>query len=234
MPLFGSKHKHDHDHHDSTLDNRHSATTHGTHGTHGTHAHGAAGELPPAGAVGGGVGVPMGSAAGMTQTYPGTGTQGSSLTGGTGHAGATNDPYTAGGVGHTGYSTASGPGGAIIPPTSDLNHRQHNPNTHGAGTNAPSGGGTGTRLTGKVESALGSALGSSALKAKGMEKEREANAVKLQSQELAEAERLEKEALLRRERAVGHGAHPANSALGAGGMGGTTGHSNMNNSGTGY
>lgn len=65
--------------------------------------------------------------------------------------------------------------------------------------------GTGTRLTGKVESALGSALGSSALKAKGLEKEREANAFNLQSSELAEAERLEREAMMRRERAVGHG-----------------------------
>lgn len=34
---------------------------------------------------------------------------------------------------------------------------------------------------------------------------REANAIKLQSSELAEAERLEREAMMRRERAVGHG-----------------------------
>lgn len=34
---------------------------------------------------------------------------------------------------------------------------------------------------------------------------REANALKTQSSELAEAERLEREALLRRERAVAHG-----------------------------
>ena len=60
-------------------------------------------------------------------------------------------------------------------------------------------------MTGKAESALGSALGSNALKAKGMEKEREANALNLQSSELAEAERLEREAVMRRERAVGHG-----------------------------
>lgn len=38
-----------------------------------------------------------------------------------------------------------------------------------------------------------------------MEKEREANALNLQSSELAEAERLEREAVMRRERAVGHG-----------------------------
>jgi hypothetical protein len=60
-------------------------------------------------------------------------------------------------------------------------------------------------LTGKAESALGSALGSNALKAKGLEKEREANALNFQSSELAEAERLEREAKMRRERAVGHG-----------------------------
>ena len=35
---------------------------------------------------------------------------------------------------------------------------------------------------------------------------REANAYKAQSSELAEAERLEREAMLRRERAVAHGA----------------------------
>lgn len=78
-------------------------------------------------------------------------------------------------------------------------------------------------MTGKVESALGSMVGSSALKAKGLQKEQEANAVKLQGRELAEAERLEKEALMRRERAVGHGAHPANSQLGAGSVTGAGG-----------
>jgi hypothetical protein len=71
-------------------------------------------------------------------------------------------------------------------------------------------------MTGKVESAMGTMLGSSALKAKGLQKEQEVNSVKLQGSELAEAERLEREALMRRERAVAHGAHPANGALGAG------------------
>ncbi len=46
---------------------------------------------------------------------------------------------------------------------------------------------------------------------------REARGLKVQSQELAEAERLEHEAGLRRERAVVHGAHPDNRHVG--GMG---------------
>jgi len=37
----------------------------------------------------------------------------------------------------------------------------------------------------------------------------EANSKKIQAAEIAEAERLEKEALMRRGRSVGHGAHPA-------------------------
>ena len=93
--------------------------------------------------------------------------------------------YPSGGV--------SGPGNAPnIPPTSAV--------SHGSG-----GGGSGQRLTGKVESALGSLVGSTALKEKGAQKEQEANTIKLQGRELAEAERLEAEALMRRERAVAHG-----------------------------
>jgi len=52
------------------------------------------------------------------------------------------------------------------------------------------------------------------VKAKVMQKEMEAKALKSQSNELAEAERLEQEALARRERAVAHGAHPDNRHLG--------------------
>ena len=60
-------------------------------------------------------------------------------------------------------------------------------------------------MTGKVEHAVGSLVGSQALTTTGMQKEQEAQAFKAQSAEIAEAERLEKEALLRRERAVQHG-----------------------------
>lgn len=59
-----------------------------------------------------------------------------------------------------------------------------------------------------MEHAIGSMVGSQALKTKGMQKEQEAQAFKHQSAELAEAEKLEREALLRRERAVQHGKFP--------------------------
>jgi hypothetical protein len=69
-------------------------------------------------------------------------------------------------------------------------------------------------MTGKVEHAIGSMIGSKSLKAKGIQKEQEAQAFKVQGSELAEAERLEREALMRRERAVAHGAHPDHKHLG--------------------
>ncbi|KAH9852201.1 hypothetical protein C2E23DRAFT_731258 [Lenzites betulinus] len=75
-------------------------------------------------------------------------------------------------------------------------------------------GGAGGRLAGKAERAAGALVGSQALKEKGYQKQQEAGAFKMQSAEIAEAERLEKEALMRRERAVAHGAHPGNRHLG--------------------
>ncbi|KAI0066889.1 hypothetical protein BV25DRAFT_1987980 [Artomyces pyxidatus] len=72
----------------------------------------------------------------------------------------------------------------------------------------------GTRAAGKVEHAIGTLVGSTALQARGNEKEQEANAFKQQSREIAEAERLEREAMQRRERAVAQGAHPENRQLG--------------------
>ncbi|KAJ3933768.1 MAG: hypothetical protein NXY57DRAFT_997407 [Lentinula lateritia] len=104
------------------------------------------------------------------------------------------------GMGGPGYDRYNDYGGnqGNIPPSSNLN----------------ASGGAGHSTAGKVEKALGAAVGSNALKAKGMQKEMEANALKTQSSELAEAERLEREALLRRERAVAHGAHPENRHLG--------------------
>ncbi|KAH8103081.1 hypothetical protein BXZ70DRAFT_928027 [Cristinia sonorae] len=74
--------------------------------------------------------------------------------------------------------------------------------------------GGGSRMAGKMEHAVGTLVGSESLKVKGMQKEQEAQAFKMQSAEIAEAERLEKEAMLRRERAVQHGAHPHNKPLG--------------------
>ncbi|KAJ3573365.1 hypothetical protein NP233_g2463 [Leucocoprinus birnbaumii] len=91
-----------------------------------------------------------------------------------------------------------------VPPSGTLNNEYQ------------SHGGKSQRITGKIESAIGTAIGSDTLKAKGLQKEREANAMKVQGRELAEAERLEREAIMRRDRAVAHGAHPANKDLGAG------------------
>ncbi|KAL0579005.1 hypothetical protein V5O48_003000 [Marasmius crinis-equi] len=107
-----------------------------------------------------------------------------------------NDPYAAAGVGHH----------HDIPPSSALH----------AGSATSGERHSGGSLTGKMERKVGDVIGSKSLKAKGMQKEQEAQALKVQSSELAEAERLEREAAMRRERAVAHGAHPDNKHLGAG------------------
>ncbi|KAJ2934151.1 hypothetical protein H1R20_g2907, partial [Candolleomyces eurysporus] len=99
-----------------------------------------------------------------------------------------------------------------IPPASVISHGGAGPG--GPGHNGPiRGGGVpmgAGKTTGKVEAAIGTALGSRSLKEKGLQKQYEAEAYRLQGAELAEAERLEKEARLRRDRAVAHGAHPEN------------------------
>ncbi|KJA17575.1 hypothetical protein HYPSUDRAFT_57622 [Hypholoma sublateritium FD-334 SS-4] len=202
MPLFGSKH-HDNDAIDNTTskgDRHHTqSASHGPPGTAGTNT---ARTYPP----GAQTGAPLGYGAnpGPTNTFA-------------------PDQYSQQPSGHTGQPIArdaaypggggvAGPGGASgIPQTSAVNY--------GGG-----GGGSGQRLTGKVESALGSLVGSAALKEKGAQKEQEANTIKLQGRELAEAERLEAEALMRRERAVAHGAHPANATLGGLNVGSGQGH----------
>ncbi|KAI0828607.1 hypothetical protein BC628DRAFT_80938 [Trametes gibbosa] len=107
----------------------------------------------------------------------------------------TGDPYA---------NAASAGANPSVPPTNHIN----------AHSGSHSGGGMGTRLAGKAERAAGALVGSQALKEKGYQKEQEAGAFKMQSAEIAEAERLEKEALMRRERAVAHGAHPDNRNLG--------------------
>ena len=65
--------------------------------------------------------------------------------------------------------------------------------------------GSASATTGKIERIIGTVVCNPTLKAKGIEKEREAQALKAQSAEISEAERLEHEAQLRRERAVQHG-----------------------------
>ncbi|KIP12092.1 hypothetical protein PHLGIDRAFT_124280 [Phlebiopsis gigantea 11061_1 CR5-6] len=80
------------------------------------------------------------------------------------------------------------------------------------GNGQSSGGASAT--AGKVERIIGTMVCSSSLKAKGLQKEQQAAAHQVQNAEISEAERLEQEASLRRQRAVDHGAHPANRALG--------------------
>jgi len=76
-----------------------------------------------------------------------------------GHTGQNLDGNYAGVGSGMGHTQASGAGaGTGIPPTGVVNH----------GNNS---GGAGQRLTGKVESAVGSLVGSNALKAKGLQKE---------------------------------------------------------------
>ena len=77
----------------------------------------------------------------------------------------------------------------------------NNRQTSGGGGTAS----TGTKLAGKVEFALGSLVGSQGMKAKGLEKEREADAATMRRLHLAEAERLEREAAMRRQNVVGQG-----------------------------
>ncbi|KAJ7058225.1 hypothetical protein C8F01DRAFT_1256101 [Mycena amicta] len=153
-----------------------------------------------------GMGQPgMGGQSGMGMGQPGM------AGGGRHHAHGTDmmgDPAYAG----------TGTGAAGIPPSHAINSGTHTGT--GTGTGTGSGGGA---TTGKIEHAIGSIVGSKSLKAKGIQKEQEARALKVQSSELAEAERLERESGMRRERAVAHGAHPDNRHVGGGGMTGGPG-----------
>ncbi|KAI0325930.1 hypothetical protein GY45DRAFT_1339795 [Cubamyces sp. BRFM 1775] len=117
------------------------------------------------------------------------------------NAGMGAEPYANQPAGTT--AAAGGPGAnPAVPPARHIN------------TDNTRTGGGGGRLAGKAERAAGTLVGSQALKERGFQKEQEAGAFKMQSAEIAEAERLEKEALMRRERAVAHGAHPDNRHLG--------------------
>jgi len=156
-----------------------------TYTGHGHNARGDA-ELPPA--------PPLDSTAGNMQH---------------GNAGGMNDPNaTAGfgnnaaGAGHTstghGHNNASGA-------------EAHGVNTTAGNTQH----GNSHSLTSKVEHAAETVLGSSSIRSQGLQKEQEAKAARVQAAELAEAERLEHEASIRRERAVNHGAHPDNRHLGS-------------------
>ncbi|EJC99338.1 uncharacterized protein FOMMEDRAFT_170628 [Fomitiporia mediterranea MF3/22] len=117
----------------------------------------------------------------------------------------TNHPHMReDGYEQTGYGSGGAARHAMPPQTDAMGNPTH-----------PRTGGGGSRLAGKVESAVGTMLGSENLKRKGMEKEQESQALKVQASELSEAERLEQAALARRERAVAHGAHPDHKHLGS-------------------
>ncbi|KIJ49732.1 hypothetical protein M422DRAFT_777205 [Sphaerobolus stellatus SS14] len=87
-----------------------------------------------------------------------------------------------------------------------------------AGVTKGASGASEKAFIGKLEHAAGTILCSSSLKAKGIQKEREAQALKVQAAELSAAERLEQEARMRRERAVAHGADPLILHQGPGGQ----------------
>ncbi|KAF8162475.1 hypothetical protein K438DRAFT_1775908 [Mycena galopus ATCC 62051] len=153
-------------------------------------------------------------------TGTGTGVGGVNDTYGT----AMNDPNMGGGMGSGMGGGMSEPGMGNSTTMGGRHHGMHNDGmmatSNTARALAPawewanqthSGGGA---MTGKIEHAVGSIIGSKSLKAKGIQKEQEARGLKIQSQELAEAERLEQEAGMRRERAVAHGAHPDNRHVG--------------------
>ncbi|EPS95648.1 hypothetical protein FOMPIDRAFT_1043500 [Fomitopsis schrenkii] len=68
----------------------------------------------------------------------------------------------------------------------------------------------------RAEQHVENAVGARAVHNQVGDKEQEVKAIKAQSAELAEAERLEREAKMHRDRAVSGGAHPDNQRLGAG------------------
>ncbi|KAJ7589257.1 hypothetical protein C8J56DRAFT_1048896 [Mycena floridula] len=111
---------------------------------------------------------------------------------GTNMAPTTGMGHHAGGMGHHDAGLGHHNGTMGIPPTPIANTENQ---SHGSGHS----------LAGKLE-----------------RKEQEAKAAKVQISELAEAERLEAEALMRRERTVAHGAHPDNRHLGSSSMPGRT------------
>jgi len=222
MPLFGSSSN------DNKLEKRNRATElEGTGYGAGTGV-GRTHENYPAndtGALGGGMGTGMGGGAGTMggggmmgepgMGEPGMGANPATIGGrhhvpqGTHHAGMRHDGMMADEYGGGG---GAGTGTTGIPPATNI-----------GGQNQPHSGGGGSAMTGKIEHAVGSLVGSKSLKAKGIQKEQEARGLKIQSQELAEAEKLEHEAGLRRERAVAHGAHPDNRHVGGLGNAGNDG-----------
>jgi hypothetical protein len=127
-----------------------------------------------------------------------TGRHHDSTTAGLGHHHA--DPAlantTRGGYGDDAYA-GTGTGGMT---------GTHHHGTDATSTRTSSAGGGMKALEGKIERGLGTMVGSASLKAKGIEKEQEAAAMKVQAAHLERAERLETEAATHRDRAVAYGA----------------------------
>lgn len=137
---------------------------------------------------------------------------------------ASADPLYHGGVGTGSTGTAAGrhtgtTGTGIHNTTGS--HTTGTTGAHTTGTGAHTSGGTPSgvkskEIVGKVEIAVGKALHSNSLLVKGETKLEQAQSIRAQHSELTEAERLEQEAKLARDRAGQHGA-AAHGHAGAGG-----------------
>ncbi|TFY60566.1 hypothetical protein EVJ58_g5059 [Rhodofomes roseus] len=149
---------------------------------------------------------------------PHTAPQGHSAGPGVG-AGAGAGPGAGPGIGANDYAqsnNAPGHTNAVGRHEGGGRHQHDNVNAN----NAPPGyTGTGHHNGGPVDRAeqhVENIVGAKAVRNQAGDKESEVNAIKAQSAELTEAERLEREAKMHRDRAVAGGAHPANQRLGAG------------------
>jgi len=158
----------------------------------GTMGHTGGGHMGAAGAVGGGA---LGVGAGEAMAHPHGGV-------GAGNTAPGAGQYDTAASGYNGQASSLTPGA--------VRAGEGAPAGAGYGTNAGTGGGTGQQIMGRVEQAIGVALGSDTMKAQGLEKER----VGLVKQDMNEAQRLETQAGHHRDRAAGRG------PVGTGGLGG--------------
>lgn len=226
MPLFGSN-KHADGYEQSGLtgaSNTHTGLTGTDHShhqtglgsnTHGTHTGAHTGGTGPGGFSAPGVGTGTGIGHGLGHDQPhstglGHNQHTMGTTAPTHHTGATHN------VG-TGMHTQAADH-TMIPAHGGSAATGHNSTSH-------SQPGKGTEIVGKLEHAVGTLVGSQSMKMKGAQKEHAAHNSKLQNLELSEAERLEHEAGLRRERAANYGAGthsgvPPQHHGGTGGVGG--------------
>ncbi|KAJ7911678.1 hypothetical protein B0H13DRAFT_2480538 [Mycena leptocephala] len=139
-----------------------------------------------------------------------------------------NDPLAPGagntGTGEPGMGPAAVGGGRHHVPDGMHNDGMMAEQQHGAGTDGggmpPTGASSQRHPGGGMASQAGGVTGSKELQAKALQMEQEAQGMKVQSQDLAQAERLEHEAYARRQRAVEHGAHPDNRHVGGAAPGG--------------